>query len=109
MNLLQTELCNNAVPHLRALHIKGTDARLDLAFGPKSVPDNALSAISQPFIGKPRDKCVSFGLQHLCQHPPRAFTGNLCQRIVNLSQLVKGQDQCIFIHGVSRFVRFWLA
>jgi hypothetical protein len=56
---------------------------MDLAFGHKPVPDNALSAISQPVIGKTDDKRVSFGLQYLRQHQPRAFAGNLCQRIVN--------------------------
>ena len=71
-------IVRRAVPHLRALHIKGPDAGLDLAFRPKSLLENALSAISQPFIGKPGDKRVSFGLQRLRQHPPRTFTGNLC-------------------------------
>jgi hypothetical protein len=73
------------------------------------MPHNPLTAILQLFMRKTGDERISFRFQRLRQHPAGAFPCKFGQRVRYRFRLAKGQHRCIFFHGVSLLVRFWLA
>ena len=81
--LLRRIACHHPVTDFGALDIQSTNTCLDLPFRAKSMANDPLAAIVQPFVRKAGHKCISFGFQRFRQHPERAFPCKFSQRNYN--------------------------
>ena len=75
------------------------DPGLDHPFWPGTMPNHALTAISEKVLRKLRDKAVGFRFQRRHQHAARPIAGDLGQRINDRTRLAEGDDRGIVCHG----------
>jgi hypothetical protein len=65
------------------------------------VAHHALPTIGQPLLGELAEKDLNLRLERRREHPARALTGDLGERILDGTRLTKLHDTGSFLHGVS--------